>query len=66
MICTKCNSEIADTSVFCPNCGQKVSEENKQGSDKPGPVQATVGTLSFITALITVIVGLMALVSTCG
>jgi len=66
MTCTKCNSEIIDSSVFCPNCGQKVSEENKQGSDKSGAAQATVGTLSFITALITVIVGLMALLSTCG
>jgi uncharacterized membrane protein YvbJ len=66
MICKKCNSEIADTSAFCPNCGQKVSEENKQDSDKPGVAQATAGTLSFIAALVTVIIGLIAFVSTCS
>ena len=34
MKCPKCNEEIKDTSIICPNCGNKIENERKE--DKKG------------------------------
>ena len=35
MFCNKCASRIPDGSVFCPECGQKLTSEQPLGQNAP-------------------------------
>ena len=35
MYCTNCDSHIADTARFCPECGHPVEENQKQNAPAP-------------------------------
>ena len=39
MFCKKCGNKVEDTAIFCPNCGQALSEGSENTSSAGGPVK---------------------------
>ena len=55
MICTHCNAEIPDDSVFCPSCGQKAElqpKPDKQCQKCQAPLKAEAKFCEFCGATV--------------
>lgn len=76
MYCKKCGEEIAEDVVFCPKCGQKQVEEspktakevseNNDITTKEAVSGGSLGVIQFIVAIVLIVVGFSALLSTCS
>lgn len=75
MFWKKCGEEIAEDVVFCPKCGQKQVEESPETAKEDGEnkelttrevVSGGLGIIQLILAIIIVVVGFSALLSTCS
>ena len=77
MFCKYCGAEIADDSIFCQKCGQKVSEDtpsedtpsdNSPKEQTPANGQQQGGFVSFlalVAGIVCAIMGAMALLQGC-
>ena len=76
MYCKKCGEEIAEDVVFCSKCGQKQVEEspktakevseNNDITTKEAVSGGSLGVIQFIVAIVLIVVGFSALLSTCS
>ena len=71
MYCKKCGSEMTEDAVFCPQCGQKQTDQTNTVAEstpihKPDAVKGGVVIIQFVVAIIVIVFGMSALLTTCS